>query len=71
MITGVLDLIEHEKKELQERLYKREADQKIRQKQLGGSDASIIAKVNPFKNIVELWEEKIGTRIPPDLSDIV
>ena len=70
MITGVLDLVEHEQKELEKRGYKREADQKIRQKQIGGSDASIIAKVNPFKNIVELWEEKIGTRIPPNLSNI-
>ena len=50
--------------------YKREADQIVRSQGVGGSDASIIEGVNPFKNIVELWEEKLGIRIPPDLSDI-
>ena len=50
--------------------YKREADQIVRSEGLGGADASIVEGVNPFKNKVELWEEKTGVRIPPDLSDI-
>jgi len=50
--------------------YKREADQIVRSQGIGGSDASIIEGVNPFKNKVELWEEKTGIRIPQDLSDV-
>ena len=50
--------------------YKPEADQEVRKQGVGGSDASIIMGLNPFKNQVELWEEKTGVRIPPDLSDI-
>ena len=50
--------------------YKREADQLVRIQGIGGADASIIEGVNPFKNKVELWEEKTGVRVPPDLSDV-
>lgn len=50
--------------------YKPEADQLVRSQGLGGSDASIILGLNPFKNRVELWEEKTGAKVPPDLSDI-
>ena len=50
--------------------YKPEGDQEVRKQGIGGSDASIIMGLNPFKNQVELWEEKTGLRIPPDLSDI-
>jgi putative phage-type endonuclease len=50
--------------------YKPEADQLVRSQGLGGSDASIILGLNPFKNRVELWEEKTGAKVPADLSDI-
>ena len=50
--------------------YKPEADHSVRNQGIGGSDASIIMGLNPFKNQVELWEEKTGIRFPADLSDI-
>ena len=71
MITGVIDLVEHEKEELNKRVkeYKREADHDIRSQGLGGTDMSVIFDVNPFKNIIQLWDEKVGNVAPPDLSD--
>jgi len=55
---------------IRESTYKPEADQEVRRLGIGGSDASIIMGLNPFKNQVELWEEKTGVKTPPDLSDI-
>ena len=50
--------------------YKPEADHAVRNRGIGGSDASVIMGLNPFKNRVELWEEKTEIRVPADLSDI-
>lgn len=36
---------------------------------IGGSDASAVLALNPYKTNVELWEEKCGLRIPEDISD--
>ena len=31
---------------------------------IGGSDVSVIAGVNPYLSIYELWEDKMGLRNP-------
>ena len=36
---------------------------------IGGSDASCIVGMNPYKSNVELWEEKTGKRQADDISD--
>ena len=36
---------------------------------IGGSDASAIVGLNPYKTNVELWEEKVGMTVPEDISD--
>lgn len=36
---------------------------------IGGSDASAIVGMNPYKTNVELFEEKTGQRTTPDISD--
>lgn len=36
---------------------------------IGGSDASAIVGLNPYKTNIELFEEKTGRRIPEDISD--
>lgn len=36
---------------------------------IGGSDASAILGMNPYKTNIELFEEKTGRRIPEDISD--
>ena len=36
---------------------------------IGGSDASAIVGMNPYKSNIDLFEEKIGRSIPPDISD--
>ena len=36
---------------------------------IGGSDASAVIGMNPWKTNVELWEEKTGIRKPADISD--
>jgi len=36
---------------------------------IGGSDAASILGLSPWKNNVELWEEKTGRREPEDISD--
>lgn len=36
---------------------------------IGGSDASAIVGLNPYKSNIELFEEKTGRRIAPDISD--
>ena len=40
-----------------------------RSKRIGGSEASAVIGVNPFKSNVELWEEKTGRRTSKDISD--
>ncbi len=41
---------------------------KNRNKYIGGSDASAILGLNPWKTNVQLWEEKTGLVIPEDIS---
>ena len=36
---------------------------------IGGSDASAIVGMNPYKTNIELFEEKTGRRIPEDISE--
>ena len=36
---------------------------------IGGSDASAIVGMNPYKSNIELFEEKTDRRIAPDISD--
>lgn len=36
---------------------------------IGGSDASCIVGMNPYKTNIELWEEKTGRRDAPDISN--
>lgn len=40
-----------------------------RQNGIGGSDASAIVGLNPYKNNIELFEEKIGRRQSVDISE--
>ena len=42
---------------------------KLRLKGIGASDASSVVGVNPYKTNVQLWEEKVGRRTAPDISD--
>lgn len=42
---------------------------KGRMKGIGGSDASAIVGMNPYKSNIDLFEEKIGRRIPEDISN--
>ena len=36
---------------------------------IGGSDASAIVGMNPYKSNIELWLEKTGQMVPDDISD--
>lgn len=36
---------------------------------IGGSDASAVVGMNPYKTNIELFEEKIGRSVPDDISD--
>lgn len=40
-----------------------------RKNYIGGSDASAILGMNPYKTNLELWEEKTGQTEPEDISD--
>lgn len=40
-----------------------------RKNYIGGSDASCIVGMNPYKSNVELWEEKTGKKQADDISD--
>lgn len=42
---------------------------KNRGKGIGGSDASAVVGLNPYKSNIELFEEKTGRRVPEDISD--
>ena len=36
---------------------------------IGGSDASAVIGKNPYKSNQDLWMEKTGRTVPPDISD--
>lgn len=36
---------------------------------IGGSDASAVVGLNPYKSNIELYKEKTGRRLPEDISD--
>lgn len=40
-----------------------------RTKYIGGSDAAIICGLSPYRNPVDLWQEKVGHIPAPDVSD--
>lgn len=40
-----------------------------RKNHIGGSDASACVGMNPYKDNVQLWEEKMGLVLPEDISD--
>lgn len=40
-----------------------------RRNHIGGSDASACVGMNPYKDNVQLWEEKTGLALPDDISD--
>lgn len=42
---------------------------KARKNYIGGSDASAVIGMNPYKTNVDLWAEKTGLVIPEDISD--
>lgn len=50
-------------------LASREEWLKHRMKYIGGSDAATIVGQNPWKSNVELWMEKTGQAIAPDISE--
>jgi len=41
----------------------------FRRNYIGGSDASAVLGMNPYKTNIELWEEKTGLLVPEDISD--
>jgi putative phage-type endonuclease len=41
---------------------------KNRMSYIGGSDAAAVIGLNPYKSNLELWNEKTGRIIPPDIS---
>lgn len=47
----------------------REAWLKARKNHIGGSDAAACIGMNPYKDNVTLWEEKMGLVDPEDISD--
>lgn len=51
------------------KLATREAWLEARGRRIGGSDAAALLGLNPWKNNVELWEEKTGRREPEDIGD--
>lgn len=40
-----------------------------RKNHIGGSDAAACVGMNPYKNNVQLWEEKMGMVLPEDISE--
>ena len=42
---------------------------KARSGRIGGSDASAIIGMNPYRTNIELWQIKTGQLIPEDISD--
>lgn len=49
-------------------LKSREEWLKARRNHIGGSDASACVGMNPYKDNVQLWEEKTGLVLPDDIS---
>ena len=47
----------------------REAWLQARQNHIGGSDAAACVGMNPYKDNVQLWEEKMGLVEPEDISN--
>lgn len=47
----------------------REEWMKGRKNHIGGSDAAACVGMNPYKDNVQLWEEKMGITVPEDISD--
>ena len=41
----------------------------VRRNYIGGSDASAVIGMNPYKNNIELWQEKTGLVVPEDISE--
>lgn len=41
----------------------------MRRTGIGGSDAAIVAGLNPWRSVYDLWLEKTGQKAPEDLSD--
>lgn len=52
-----------------ERMKREKQSEKQRSGYLGGSDAAVIMGLNPWKNRVQLWQEKVGIQPGPDLSE--
>ena len=50
-------------------LSSREEWLKARKSYIGGSEASCIVGMNPYRSNIELWEEKTGRREPEDISE--
>ncbi len=40
-----------------------------RRNYIGGSDASAVLGMNPYKTNIQLWEEKVGMAVPEDISE--
>ena len=59
---------EEEKRWLPE-LYSRVGKNGWKEGHVGGSDASVCVGMNPYKDNIQLWEEKTGLVIPEDISD--
>ena len=51
------------------RFNSREEWLQARKNHIGGSDASACVGMNPYKDNVQLWEEKKGLIIPEDISE--
>lgn len=50
-------------------LSSREEWLEVRKHYIGGSDASAVLGMNPYKSNLELWQEKVGMVQPEDISD--
>lgn len=46
-----------------------EAWLQTRREGIGASDAGVLLGMSPYKTNVQLWEEKVGLRVPEDISD--
>lgn len=42
---------------------------KLRGQGVGGSDCSIVVGLNPYKSNLQLWQEKLGLRTPPNIDN--
>lgn len=47
----------------------REAWLQARAGRIGGSDASAILGMNPYRTNIELWQIKTGQLVPEDISE--